>query len=139
MRVVLDTNVLVSGLLSPHGPCAAILRMVSSGELILCLDARLLSEYAEVLSRPKFGFDGDDVSLLLMGIEQTGHVVAPAPLAGRLPDPGGEPFLEIALSSQAECLVTGNGAHYPSGLRQGMPVLSPAEFVAAYRDADAGV
>ena len=41
MKIVLDTNVLAAGLLSPFGPCAEIVRMVSSGDLTLCLDARI--------------------------------------------------------------------------------------------------
>ncbi len=54
MKIVLDTNVLVSGLLTPFGPTGEIVRMVSAGELILAIDARILSEYQEVLHRPKF-------------------------------------------------------------------------------------
>lgn len=53
MRIVLDTNVLVAGLLSPFGPCGEIVRMVSSGEPALCFDARILSEVNDVLKRPK--------------------------------------------------------------------------------------
>lgn len=54
MRIVLDTNVLVAGLLAPFGPCGPcdeIVRMVSSDELVLSLDARTLTEYEEVLGR----------------------------------------------------------------------------------------
>ena len=47
MNIVLDTNVLVAGLLSPFGPCGQIVRMVSSGELTLSFDARILAEYEE--------------------------------------------------------------------------------------------
>ena len=61
MKIVLDTNVLVSGLLTPFGPSGEIVRMISAGELILHVDARILSEYQEVLNRPKFQFDKDHV------------------------------------------------------------------------------
>ena len=61
MNIILDTNVLVAGLLTPFGPCGEIVRMVSSGELTLSLDARILIEFQEVLdkkirsrSRPDF-------------------------------------------------------------------------------------
>ncbi|HXL73081.1 MAG TPA: putative toxin-antitoxin system toxin component, PIN family, partial [bacterium] len=64
MIVVLDTNVLVSGLLSPYGPPGEIVRMVSSRALSLCFDARIISEYAEVLTRPKFPFRRDAVEAL---------------------------------------------------------------------------
>jgi uncharacterized protein len=133
VRIVLDTNVLAAGLLSPFGPPGDIARMVSSGDLTLCLDARILSEYREVLLRPKFGFPEDSVSALLRFVEYRGHTVASRPLPQHLPDVSDEPFLEVALASEAECLVTGNLAHFPAALRQRAMVLSPAEFMSAYR------
>ena len=54
MKIVLDTNVLISGLLTPFGSSGEILRIMFSGELALCLDARILAEYKDVLHRPKF-------------------------------------------------------------------------------------
>ncbi len=134
MRIVLDTNVLVAGLLSPFGPPGEIVRMVSSGELTLCLDARVLSEYAEVLRRPKFGFDEDAVAALLDYVEYRGLMVASSPLPEALPDTDDEPFLEIALACGAEYLVTGNLVHFPETLCCGVTVVSPAEFVSAYRE-----
>jgi putative PIN family toxin of toxin-antitoxin system len=133
MRIVLDTNVLVAGLLSPFGPCAQIVRMVSSGDLTLCFDARILSEYDEVLRRPKFGFQMDKVAALLDYIEHTGAVVAAPPLPVSLPNPEDQPFLEVALAGTAACLVTGNHVHFPAGRRQGARVLSPSEFLTFYR------
>lgn len=129
MRIVLDTNVVVSGLLSPFGPPGEIVRMVSSGTVNLCFDARVLSEYDEVLARPRFGFDPDAVGVLLDYIDLTGETCAPQPLVTRLPDPDDEPFLEVALACAADFLVTGNLAHFPPESRSGMSVLSPAEFV----------
>jgi len=132
MKIVLDTNVLVAGLLSPFGPCAQIVRMVSSGDLTLCLDSRILSEYDEVLRRPKFRFRIDRVVALLDHVEHRGTVVASSPLPDPLPDPGDQPFLEVALAGQAACLVTGNHAHFPARRCQGMKVLSPAAFLTFY-------
>jgi putative PIN family toxin of toxin-antitoxin system len=133
MKIVLDTNVLVAGLLSPFGPCADIVRMASSGELTLCLDARILSEYNEVLRRPKFAFEEDSVVALLDYLEYRGQTVAASPLSHSLPDPDDEPFLEVACSCGAEYLVTGNAAHFPAALCQGINVVSPAEFLTRYR------
>ncbi len=133
MNIVLDTNVLVAGLLSPFGPCAEILRMVSSGVLTPSVDARILSEYDEVLRRPKFRFEEDKVTALLDHIEHRGQTVAAAPLAHPLPDPDDEPFLEVAITGQAACLVTGNQAHFPAKLCHGVQLLSPAEFLRFYK------
>lgn len=132
MKIVLDTNVLVAGLLSPFGPCGDIVRMVSSGELVVCLDARILSEYHEVLRRSKFRFEQDKVVALMDYIEYRGQIVASSPLSHSLPDPDDEPFLEIALTGGAEYLITGNHAHYPHDLCKGASVLSPADFLKRY-------
>jgi putative PIN family toxin of toxin-antitoxin system len=133
LRIVLDTNVIASGLLSPFGPPGEIVRMVSSGMLVLCLDARLLAEYDEVLARPKFGFEPDSVAAFLDYVDFKSEVVASRPLGHPLPDPDDEPFLEVALAAGADCLVTGNLAHFPANLRAGATVLSPAEFMAMLR------
>lgn len=133
MNIVLDTNVLVSGLLTPFGPCGGIIRMVSSGELTLSLDARILTEYQEVLDRPKFKFDKDKVAALLDHIEHRGVTVASSPLPQPLPDIDAEPFLEVAIAARAICIVTGNQVHFPTELCQGVMVLSPSDFLVFYK------
>jgi predicted nucleic acid-binding protein len=124
---------MVAGLLSPFGPCGEIVRMVSSGELTLALDARILTEYREVLARPKFKFDHDKIAALLDLIVYRGTTVAASPLTQPLPDPDDEPFLEVALAAPVACLVTGNHVHFPTASCQGATVLAPAEFLAFYR------
>jgi putative PIN family toxin of toxin-antitoxin system len=134
MKIVLDTNVLVAGLLSPFGPCGEILRMVSSAELTLCFDALILAEYSEVLYRSRFGFDKDKVAALLDHIEYRGHTVASSPLRHTLPDPDDEPFLKVAIAGKAVCLVTGNASHFPTKLCQGQKVFSPSGFLTFYKN-----
>ncbi len=136
MRIVLDTNVLVSGLLSPFGPPGEIVRMVTAGALRLCVDARLLAEFEAVLLRPRFGFDPGAVAALIDYIDATGDKVASVPLQVRLPDPDDEAFLEVAVASGSDYLVTGNLVHFPAEASAGMPVVSPAAFVEAYRSAE---
>lgn len=133
MNIVLDTNVLVSGLLTPFGPCGEIVRMVSSGELTLSLDARILTEYHEGLYRPKFKFDKDKVAAFLDYIEHRGVTVASSPLPQPLPDIDDEPFLEVAIAARAICIVTGNQVHFPAELCQGVMVLSPGNFLVFYK------
>ncbi len=133
MKIVLDTNVLVAGLLSPFGPCAEIVRMVSSGDLTLYFDSRILSEYSEVLHCSKFRFQIDKVVALLEHIEHRGHIVASSPVSNLLPDPGDQPFLEVAVAGQAVGLVTGNQVHFPPKQCQGVKVLSPSDFLTFFR------
>jgi len=133
MKIVLDTNVLVSGLLTPFGPSGEIVRMVFSGEILLYIDARILSEYQDVLHRPKFNFNKDHIGTLLYFIEQYGQFISSSPLTNRLPDFDDEPFLEVAIAGRVRSLVTGNTAHYHSPLRKGVNILSPSEFIEFYR------
>jgi putative PIN family toxin of toxin-antitoxin system len=132
VKVVVDTNVLVSGLLRPHGVSAGVVRLISSGELRLCVDARILSEYEEVLARPKFAFDSERVGLLLDFVRHYGHAVAGATLPASLPDADDEPFLEAAIAGEAPFLVTGNAADFPESKREGVRVVSPGQFMTTY-------
>lgn len=133
MIVVLDTNVLVSGLLYPFRSSGEIVRMTSAGDLRLCYDARVLAEYRDVLLRPKFSFSPSDVNDFLAQLEACGYAVASKTLARALPDPDDETFLEVAISGKARCLVTGNKKHYPPQHRAGVTVVSPSEFLELYR------
>lgn len=134
MRIVLDTNVLVSGLLAPFGSSGEIVRMVFSGELVLCVDARILSEYREVLYRPKFEFDENKIAILMDFIMQYSQIVSGSPLKHSLPDPDDEPFLEVAIAGKVKTLITGNKVHYPSASRGGIKIVSPAEFIDLFRE-----
>jgi len=133
MIIVLDTNVLVSGLLTPFGSSGEIVRLVAAGKLILEYDSRILIEYWEVLNRPKFQLDKDQVATLIDYIRKNGQVVSASPLNERLPDPDDASFLEVAIEGKTEYLVTGNKVHYPAKFRRGIKVVSPTEFVDLYR------
>ena len=133
MKVVVDTNVLVSGLLSPYGASAEIVTLVSSGVLILCYDARILVEYKEVVARPKFQFDQEKISKLFSFIEVTGEIVAGRPLKVHLSDASDEMFLEVALASRVSFLITGNIKHFPVNKREGIMVGTPQEFLNYFR------
>ncbi len=133
MRIVLDTNVLVAGLLNPFGPPGRIVLMVAGGELTLAFDARILTEYREVLARPRFAFRGEEIDALLDQIASAGEAVIAAPLKERLPDPDDEAFLEVAVAAGVDYLVTGNSRHYPPSLCGGIRVVAPAEFLELFR------
>lgn len=123
MRIVVETNVRVSGLLSPYGPPAEIVRLVVSGTVMLCVDARILIEYEQVLARPTFAFDPDDVDALRDFIEAEAVSVMPAPLEDRRPDPDDEPFLEMAIAGSCRRAGDGQPRAPPGGgaQRRGRP------------------
>lgn len=133
MRTVVDTNVMVSGLITPLGPCGDIVRMVASGYLTLCVDFRILFEYKDVLKRPRLKIDNKLIDSIMKYIESTSEIHGTVPLRESLPDPDDCQFLEVAISSKAEYLITGNLKHFPANLRCGVNVLSPRDFLDALR------
>ena len=129
-RIVLDTNVLVSGMISAFGPPSRIVDRIREGHVELVVDDRILSEYAEVLSRPKFRvyFSVHEVRKIILFLERNMDYTVPIVHVGDLPDGDDAPFLELALSAGVP-LVTGNTRHFPEACRRSADVLTPAQFV----------
>lgn len=130
MIIVLDTNVLVSGLMNPHGPPGRIVDFLRAGELRLAADDRILAEYADVLHRPRLApyFAGSDIDHILEYLRgNSERVIATMRIAG-LPDEYDAPFLEVAKASGA-ILVTGNMKHFPEEKRSSVTVETPTEFL----------
>lgn len=125
MRIVLDTNVLVSGLLSPHGASAGILNLVINGSVVLVLDARIFDEYSDVLHRKKFSFPEDAVNEIITFIQREGIFVSPLPVTCTVPDPGDLPFIEVSLHANVT-VVTGNIRHFNGS---GAVVMTPVQFL----------
>jgi len=132
MKVVLDTNAIVSAVLTAHGVCAQILDMLTDGVFGIYVDDRILEEYDSVLRRPQLHLMPDDAAEVLVWIRSVSEPVGAVPLSVELPDPGDMPFLEVAASAGA-ILVTGNTRHYPKRSRVGVTVLSPREFIELVR------
>jgi len=128
VRVVLDTNVIVSAVLTPDGPCARIVDLLAAGALTVCADDRILAEHDEVLRRPALKIDPGNIEGLLDLVRSAALPVAALPLDVSLPDPDDLLFLEVATAAQA-VLVTGNDRHYPRHSRFDVRILSPREFL----------
>ena len=131
-RAVLDTNVLVSGLLSPSGPPAALLDEIATGNLTPVYSDPIFEEYVEVLVRPALGLDPPAVlELLLLFAEVAEHVSPDREVLSEItltdfPDPDDLPFYAAAFAAHCP-LVTGNLRHYPGG--GPVEVLTPAESI----------
>jgi uncharacterized protein len=134
MRVVVDTNVLVSALYKPGSVPAraleAICRATSEPVTSLLYDARIADEYRSVLARPKFrAIEPQRIAALLAMIFACGQDVGEVPVwDGVLPDDGDRIFVEVALAGRVDAIVTGNIKHYPTDL--GFEVLPPATLLA---------
>jgi putative PIN family toxin of toxin-antitoxin system len=129
---VLDTNVVISGLLSPHGFPGRLVDALLARRLVIAYDDRILHEYREVLARAKFRFDAERVNAFLR-IMAFQIPVSAFPVKGlKSSDPDDTMFLEVAAASEGETLVTGNRKHYPPASRKTVRVLTPAEAWAEF-------
>jgi putative PIN family toxin of toxin-antitoxin system len=132
LRIVLDTNVLVAGLLNPEGNPGRVVDLFLAGELTLLVDDRILAEYRAVLARPKFLFGAEEISTLVDAIESEGSRIAARPLNVELADAGDAPFLEVAVAGDADSLVTGNARHFRAE-RHRTRIESPTEFIQRWK------
>lgn len=126
MMVVLDTNVIVSGIINPHGIPAKILNMVINGKITLVLYSRIFSEYKSALTSPKFSFPKEYVNVLLEFIKKKAVFVSPAPANLKPIDLSGLPFIEVALEKKIP-LITGNKKHFRA--IENLKVYSLKEFM----------
>jgi len=126
---VLDTNVIISALVS-DGPPRAILKLCRSHEVLLVTSDAILTELSEVLRR-KFAWEARKVALLLEELRSFAIVVVPAEVVQCInDDPADDRVLECALEGRVDAIVSADTRHLqPLGSFSGMPVLSPAAFV----------
>ena len=125
MNVVIDTNVLISGLINPNGIPAKIINLLINERIALFYDNRILHEYRDVLHRDKFGFTSEIIDPLLDFIKYEGHFVTANPLATHFKDENDKMFLEVAKSVSADYLITGNTKHFPKNNL----IVTPKEFL----------
>ena len=114
---VIDTNVLVSALLSGNDNAATVqvLNRILSGSITPVFSGEILDEYRDVLHRKKFGFSPELVDYLLSSIDKYGLLVIPTPTGVVLPDMKDLPFYEVVMERRKDnaYLVTGNLKHFP--------------------------
>lgn len=126
---VVDTNVLVSALLTKNDDAATVqvLRKIFAGDVIPLYSVETMAEYREVLARRKFRFDKELVDYVLSAIEKFGILINPSPTAVTLPDMDDLPFYEIDMERIEDdpYLVTGNIKHFTKESF----IVTPAEFL----------
>ncbi len=128
IRVVLDTNVLVSAVIKTGGAEAAALDVVTQHRAALCVSEPILAEYADVLRRPRLRLDPVRVLWVLEFIGRDGVTVAPSVRLTACPDEPDNRFLECADAASADYLVTGNKRHFPQGWKS-TRIVNAREFL----------
>jgi putative PIN family toxin of toxin-antitoxin system len=113
MRVVLDTNVLLSACLKPSGLEAQVVGQALRGEIQACVTQAILDEYADVLGRDKFRAVRERAELLLGGIAGCALRVETSETLSAASDEDDNRFLECAAAARADYVITGNLRHYP--------------------------
>ncbi|HEX9774108.1 MAG TPA: putative toxin-antitoxin system toxin component, PIN family [Actinomycetota bacterium] len=132
MRIVLDTNVLISAILFPGGPPEDVLRLAIEGRVELVTSATLLTEYARVLTE-KFGHSEGQASERVRRIVAIAKIVKPHERVEEVAeDPEDDRVLEAALASEANVIVSGDKHLLRLGSWRGIRVQRPAEFLAEF-------
>lgn len=124
MRVVLDTNVLVSSLLF-RGPSAAVHAAWTAGRFIPLVSRPVLEEYTRVLAYPKFSLTRDEISWLVH--HELLRWAEPVEVLNS--DPPDNRFLELAVDGNAELLVSGDSHLLDLGTWRTIPILTVRRFV----------
>ena len=113
LRLVVDTNIVVSAALKPDGLQRTVLLLAITKPARLYVTKAILNEYRDVLSRPEFQIRKGLRQQLLDLIRKQAHLVAPAWTVQVTSDPEDNMFLGCADAARADYLVTGNVRHFP--------------------------
>ncbi len=127
LRVVLDTNVVVSAAIKSQSIAAYVVSAGLDRRFQVCYSNEVIDEYREVLARGKFRLLKSAVDELIAGIQQAGEAYTPTKRSSRCLDPADNKFLDCAELSRAHYLVTGNKRHFPPRHKV-TRVISPREL-----------
>lgn len=137
IRVVIDTNIVVSALLRSGGLPEAVLSLALGGIVQLCVSEPVLAEYEDVLRRPRLGIELKKVALALTRIREVSLMVTPSSRVTACSDPDDNIFLECADAAEAKYLVTGNTDDFPK-LWNKTRILTAREFIEVIIDVSRG-
>ena len=125
MKVVVDTNVIVSALLNTHGIPAKIMALILNGKVKILYDNRILFEYYDVISREEFGFASEIVEDLITYFRNDGEYVNAEFVKTKFTDEADKKFYEVYKSGGARYLITGNIKHFPKE----KTIITPGNFI----------
>jgi uncharacterized protein len=128
LRLVVDTNIVVSAALQPDGLQRTVLVLAITRPARLYISEAVMAEYREVLARPKMNIRKGLQQQMLELIRSRSYSVKPARLPQVTPDPDDNKFLECADAARADYLVTGNQRHFPKFWKK-TKVITSREFI----------
>ena len=128
LRLVIDTNILVSAALNPQGLQRTVLVIAMAKPAHLYFSSKILAEYKEVLSPPEIRIRITLHNQLLQLLQNQAHLVKPSRRLKVTSDPDDSIFLECADAARADYLITGNHRHFPRFWKQ-TKIVSSREFL----------
>lgn len=128
LRLVVDTNIVVSAALKPDGLQRTVLLLAITRPVRLYVSNAVLTEYRVVLSRPEFQIRKGLRQQLLDLIRKRAHLVSPVRKVQAASDPADNIFIECADAARADYLVTGNVRHFP-GFWKNTKIVTSREFL----------
>lgn len=128
IRVVLDTNIVVSALLQPLGPSAQVFLLALGDTVQMCVSGSIFAEYEEVIRRPRLCRTEETILAALETIRTKAFWVKPSDPVRACSDPDDDVFLECAQAGSASYLVTGNVRDFPARW-VGTEVVTPRRFL----------
>jgi putative PIN family toxin of toxin-antitoxin system len=128
LRLVIDTNVVVSTVLKPEGLQRTVVLLAMAKPARWYVSDAIVSEYAMVLARPELKIRRSLRQQLLQLIKNHTRVVSPSRLAQVTSDPADNMFVECADAARADYLVTGNQRHFPKFWKN-TKIISSREFL----------
>jgi putative PIN family toxin of toxin-antitoxin system len=134
VRAVVDTGVLVSALVRRQGTTGDVLRALRDGRFTIIYSTDIVVEIIDVLGRApfriKYHIEPDDITALVNLIRLRGELVNPTRKVSACRDPKDDKFLEAALATQTDCIVSGDSDLLDMTSFEEIPILRPAEFLA---------
>lgn len=134
MRVVLDTGILISGLIRRNGTTGEVLNALRDNRFLVIYSTPIVMELIEVLSRPifsdKYHIQSDDVTALINLMRLRGELVAISRKLEICRDPKDDKFFEAALAGEADSIVSGDADLIILHPFEGISIIRPAEFLA---------
>ena len=128
IRVVLDTNVVVSAALVDEGLPAIIFDLATNKHILMIVSSEILSEYEKVLHYPRLKLAAVRVAAFLSDIRKAAEIVVPTRTLSISRDEADNRFYECAEAGQADYLITGNTQHFPVHHKH-TKIVSPREFI----------
>jgi putative PIN family toxin of toxin-antitoxin system len=133
VRAVVDTNIIVRALIMPHGTVGPVLLRLRQGDYTLLYAQSLLEELVDVLNRPrirrKYRLTDNDIQSVLALILLRGEEVKPQQAVSVCRDPKDNKFLEVALTGQADVIISGDDDLLALHPFAGIPIVSPSTFL----------